>query len=178
MAEGSEEGHTEGCLRMPPLEAHAGERRAAAGRQWLEVPGHGPTLSGMSMHPVTAPPRAPGDGMRLEYRMHLFNPGRVEMHAVQAPTLKFQPGATRPRHAIGFAHEVPQGGMHAHPTEATWACRHVHAALPGAECRRGAAAADAQRQPAPGRREQGAFNLRPAIERRKHGGPGGGAHHR
>ena len=104
--------------------AHASERRAAAGRQWLEVPGHGPTLSGMTVHPVTAPALAPGDGMRLEYRVHLFNPGRVKVHAVLAPTLKFQAGATGLRYAIGFAHEAVQVvDMHADTTEATWARR-------------------------------------------------------
>lgn len=101
------------------------ERRGAAGRQWLEVPGHGPTLSGMTVHPVIAPPLAPDDGMRLEYRLHLFNPGRVKVHAVLAPTLKLQPGAAGLRCAIGFAHEAVQVvDMHADTTEATWA-RHV-----------------------------------------------------
>ncbi len=102
--------------------AHTAARRAAGGRQWLEVPGHGHTLSGMTVLPVTAPPLAPEDGMWLEYRVHLFNPGRVKVHAVLAPTLKFRPGPTGLRYAVAFAHEAPQVvDMHAGATEALWA---------------------------------------------------------
>ena len=103
--------------------AHTDARRASPGRQWLEVPGHGHTLSGMTMLPVTAPPLAPGDGMLLEYRLHLFGTGRVKVHAVLAPTLPFRPGQGL-RYAIAFADEAAQiVDIHAGTSERTWARR-------------------------------------------------------
>jgi hypothetical protein len=77
----------------------------------------------MTLWPVTAPPLGPEDGMWLEYRVQLFNPGRVKVHAVLAPTLRFHPGAGL-RYAIAFGHEAPLVvNMHADTSEATWARR-------------------------------------------------------
>ena len=101
--------------------AHTSARRAAPGRSWLEIPGHGRTLSSLTSLPVTAPPLQVSDGHRLDYRVHLFKPGVVKVHAVLAPTLRFRPGPGL-RYAVAFDDEPPQVvDMHADESEAAWA---------------------------------------------------------
>ncbi len=81
---------------------------APAGRSWSRIPGHGRTLSGMMTRPVMAESLAPGpDGMRLEYRVHLFSSGTAGVDAYLAPTQKFQPGPGL-RYAVSFDDEAPQ----------------------------------------------------------------------
>jgi hypothetical protein len=82
---------------------------APAGREWMVIPNHGRTLSGVTPWPVTtaAGPLDPADGMRLEYRMYLFTKGTVSVEAQLAPTQKFQPGAGF-RYGISFDDETPQ----------------------------------------------------------------------
>jgi hypothetical protein len=90
------------------------------GRAWLNVPDHGRTLSGMTTLPVDAPALAPGDGMRLEYDMHLFSGGNVKVRVTVAPTLKFQPGQGL-RYAVAFDDEAPQVvNLHADTSEKSW----------------------------------------------------------
>jgi hypothetical protein len=79
---------------------------AASARQWLQIPGHGRTLSGMTALPVDAP-AAPQPEMRLEYELQLFSAGEVRVQATLAPTQKFQPGPGL-RYAISFDDEAPQ----------------------------------------------------------------------
>ena len=50
----------------------------------------------MTTLPVDATPATLADGMRLEYDVWLFEPGRVNVQATLAPTLKFQPGRGLP----------------------------------------------------------------------------------
>lgn len=100
--------------------AHTAERSAPAGRHWLEVPGLGRTHSGLTPMPAPAQALTPQDGMVLEYRVHLFAPGPVELHTVLAPTLKFQPG-TGLRYAVALGDEPPQVvNLHADASERTW----------------------------------------------------------
>nr|WP_155712283.1 glycosyl hydrolase 115 family protein [Pseudoduganella dura] len=99
---------------------HYARAVAAPGREWLNVPDHGRTLSGMTTLPVDAPALAPGDGMRLEYDMHLFSTGNVNVQVTVAPTLKFQPGAGL-RYAVAFDDEAPQiVNLHADASEKFW----------------------------------------------------------
>jgi hypothetical protein len=91
----------------------------AEGREWLRIPDHGRTLSGMTALPVDAPadekPR-----MRLEYEMNLFSAGKVEVQATLAPTQKFKPGEGL-RYAISFDDETPQlVNIHADSSEKAW----------------------------------------------------------
>ena len=95
---------------------------APAGREWLVIPGHGRTLSGVAAMPVTAPPIPPaaGVGMRLEYRMHLFSAGEAGVEVHLAPTQKFQPGGGF-RYAISFDDEAPQViNVHADESLGAW----------------------------------------------------------
>ncbi len=99
---------------------HYARAVAAPGREWLNVPGHGRTLSGMTTLPVDAPALAPGDGMRLEYDMHLFSTGNVNVQVTVAPTLKFQPGQGL-RYAVAFDDEAPRiVNLHADASEKFW----------------------------------------------------------
>jgi hypothetical protein len=86
---------------------HYARELAAAGRQWLRVPGLGRTLSGMTTLPVDAAPATLADAMRLEYEVYLFRAGKVKVQATLAPTLKFRPGSGF-RYAISFDDEDPQ----------------------------------------------------------------------
>ncbi|WP_440962819.1 glycosyl hydrolase 115 family protein [Massilia sp. GER05] len=86
---------------------HYSRALAPAGREWLRVPGLGRTLSGMTTLPVDAPALAPADGMRLEYDVYLFEPGKVNVQATLAPTLKFRPGAGF-RYAVSIDDEAPR----------------------------------------------------------------------
>jgi hypothetical protein len=86
---------------------HYSRALAPQGREWLRVPGLGRTLSGMTTLPVDAPALLPSDGMRLEYDVYLFEPGKVDVQATLAPTLKFRPGAGL-RYAVAIDDEAPR----------------------------------------------------------------------
>ena len=92
---------------------HYSRAIAPDGRQWVTVPDHGRTLSGVTAWPVTPWPAGtggatgPADPMRLEYRMFLFTSGTVRVHAYFAPTQKFRPG-TGFRYGMAFDDERPQ----------------------------------------------------------------------
>lgn len=98
---------------------HYARAVAPAKREWLRIPDHGRTLSGMTTLPVDAP----ADGvpkMRLEYSMLLSSAGKVRVQATLAPTQKIQPGAGL-RYAISFDDEAPQiVNLHADLSEKTW----------------------------------------------------------
>jgi len=99
---------------------HYAKANAAAGRSWLRVPDLGRSLSGMTMQPVEAPAATLSDAMSLEYKMHLFDTGKVTVHTVLAPTQKFQPGAGL-RFAVSIDDEAPQVvNMHADESKAYW----------------------------------------------------------
>jgi hypothetical protein len=86
---------------------HYSRAFAPNGREWLRVPGLGRTLSGMTTLPVDAAALTPADGMHLEYDVVLFEPGKVNVQATLAPTLKFRPGAGL-RYAVSIDDEAPQ----------------------------------------------------------------------
>jgi hypothetical protein len=86
---------------------HYSRAFAPNGREWLRVPGLGRTLSGMTTLPVDAPALSPADGMHLEYDVVLFEPGKVNVQATLAPTLKFRPGPGF-RYAVAIDDEAPQ----------------------------------------------------------------------
>lgn len=95
---------------------------APPGRQWMVIPNHGRTLSGVTPWPVTTPaaPLDPDGGMRLEYRMYLFSKGTVAVTAHLAPTQKFQPGSGF-RYAVSFDDEAPQiVNLHADESTPAW----------------------------------------------------------
>ena len=99
---------------------HHARALAPNGREWLRVPGLGRTLSGMTTLPADAAPASLQDGMRLEYDVYLFEPGKVKVQAVLAPTLKFRPGPGL-RYAISIDDEAPQVvDMHADESLKHW----------------------------------------------------------
>ena len=99
---------------------HHARALAPPGREWLRVPGHGLTLSGMTTLPAVAPALTLADGMRLEYEVHLFDAGKVKVQATLAPTLKFRPGAGF-RYAVSFDDEAPRiVDVHADGSEKRW----------------------------------------------------------
>jgi hypothetical protein len=61
--------------------------------RWEIIPDLGRTLSSMSIFPTTAPSVIPPkDSPCLEYKMHLFDSGRVEVETILSPTLNFVSG--------------------------------------------------------------------------------------
>jgi hypothetical protein len=96
---------------------HYSRAVAAGGYDWMRVPDLGRTLSAMTTLPVET---QPVQGMHLEYAMHLFDAGKVTVHAIMAPTQKFQPGAGL-RFALSFDDETPQVvNMHADESKEHW----------------------------------------------------------
>jgi hypothetical protein len=75
---------------------------------WDEIPGLGRTLSAMTIFPVTAasvlPPQA---SPVLEYKMFLFNAGKIEVESILSPSLNFVAGRGL-RFAISFDDQPPQ----------------------------------------------------------------------
>lgn len=76
--------------------------------RWEVIPDYGRTDSAMSVFPVDAASlTAPGHAPYLEYRMYLFDPNKVEVEAILAPSLNFVPGRGL-RYAISFDDQAPQ----------------------------------------------------------------------
>jgi hypothetical protein len=75
------------------MEAEHYTRAVNAGPiRWTRIPEIGRTLSGMTV-PIDAPSQTPGRGApSLEYRMHLFTPGEVEVRAYFSPSLDTRGG--------------------------------------------------------------------------------------
>lgn len=87
---------------------HYSRKVDAASARWEVIPDYGRTASSMTVFPVTAASaRPPLDAPCLEYRMYVFNPGKVEVEAIMAPTLNFVPGRGL-RNAISFDDGAPQ----------------------------------------------------------------------
>ena len=93
---------------------------APSGRAWKTIPGHGRTLSGVTPWPVTEAATLES-GLRLEYALHLFHDGPLEVAVHLAPTQKFQPGPGF-RFAVSFDDQAPQVlNVHADESPAAWA---------------------------------------------------------
>ena len=76
--------------------------------RWETIEDYGRMRSGMSVFPVTASSVTPGtDSPCLEYKMYLFNTGQVEVQAILAPVLNFDPKRDV-RIAVSFDDEGPQ----------------------------------------------------------------------
>lgn len=76
--------------------------------RWERIPDYGRTASAMSVFPVNAPSiPSPQKAPWLEYKMFLFDPGRVEVEAILAPSLNFVPGRGL-RYAVSFDDQPPQ----------------------------------------------------------------------
>jgi hypothetical protein len=89
--------------------------------RWLRIPHLSRTLSAMTLLPVTAKSQSPeGDSPRLEYNMHLFNSGKVEVKVYLSPTQNFL-NTQGLRYAISFDDQAPQiVNIHAMDTVPDW----------------------------------------------------------
>lgn len=75
---------------------------------WQRLPNFGRTHGGVTAFPVTQPAITPGAGTpRLEYDLHTFTSGPVQVEVHLAPSLDFQSGAGL-RYAISIDDEPPQ----------------------------------------------------------------------
>ncbi|MGH7952460.1 MAG: glycosyl hydrolase 115 family protein, partial [Limisphaerales bacterium] len=75
---------------------------------WEKIPNLGRTLSAMTIFPATAASVTPPENSpRLEYKMYLFQPKKVDVEAILSPTLNFVPGRGL-RFAISFDDQPPR----------------------------------------------------------------------
>lgn len=80
----------------------------ANGVRWQVIPQIGRTLSGVAPMPATAPSQAPGPGApHLEYRVHLFSAGEVQVRAYFSPSLDTR-GGQGLRYAVSMDGAPPQ----------------------------------------------------------------------
>jgi len=87
---------------------HYTRRTNSDSARWKKVDDYGRTLSGLTVFPVTeASAVPPASAPCLEYRVYLFNPGKVDVEAILGPTLNFVPGRGL-RYAISFDGQAPQ----------------------------------------------------------------------
>jgi hypothetical protein len=86
---------------------HFSRNISANNMKWELIPGLGRTLSGMKVFPVTAKSQVPGKSSPcLEYGMHLFGSGKVDIYLQLSPTLNyFNDGGTEL--AVSFDNDSP-----------------------------------------------------------------------
>jgi hypothetical protein len=96
----------DGCVSMEA--GHFTRKLDAGANRWIEIPRYGHTVSGMRATGPADVLAVPGkDSPCLEYRMYLFNAGKVDVETIVGPTLNFIPG--RPlRYAVSFDDDPPQ----------------------------------------------------------------------
>lgn len=87
---------------------HFTRKLDSSAARWEEIPDYGRTSSAMSVFPVDAAsvnswPNSPC----LEYRMYLFDPQKVEVEVILAPSLNFVPGRGL-RYGVSFDDQAPQ----------------------------------------------------------------------
>ena len=77
--------------------------------RWINVQDYGRTLSGMrATSPVDYPSAVPGKNAPcLEYRMYLFDSGKVDVEGIFGPTLNFNP-AHGLKYAVAFDNQPPK----------------------------------------------------------------------
>ncbi|HLT92123.1 MAG TPA: glycosyl hydrolase 115 family protein [Woeseiaceae bacterium] len=96
---------------------HFSRTVSGEGMSWEVLPDFGRTLGGVTIAPVTAPTRQPGStSPRLEYDVHLFSTGELDVELHFAPSLDFQ-GGEGLRFALSFDDEPPR--VHRLSTEAS-----------------------------------------------------------
>ena len=97
---------SDGCVSMEA--EHFTKNSDAGANRWIKIPNYGLTLSAMRADgPVDVQATPEKDSPCLEYKMYLFNAGKVGVETTVGPTLNFIPG--RPlRYAVSFDDETPQ----------------------------------------------------------------------
>lgn len=88
--------------------------------RWQRIPGIGRTGSGMTITPVTAQRQNPGSGSPvLEYKMILFDTGRIVVRTYFSPTLNFN--GKELQYAMSLDDESPQiFNLHSGNSNQSW----------------------------------------------------------
>ncbi len=96
----------DGCVSIEA--EHFAKNVDAGANRWIKIPNYGHTLSAMRADGPVDVEATPGkDSPCLEYKMYLFNAGKIGVETTVGPTLNFIPG--RPlRYAVSFDDETPQ----------------------------------------------------------------------
>ncbi|HEV2319773.1 MAG TPA: glycosyl hydrolase 115 family protein, partial [Verrucomicrobiae bacterium] len=88
--------------------AHFTRNVRAHSARWAEIANLGRTLSSMSIFPVRASSvMPPKNSPCLEYKMHLFHSGEMEVETILSPTLNFVSGRGL-RFALSFDDQAPR----------------------------------------------------------------------
>jgi len=96
---------SDGCVSMEA--SHYSRAINKSPVKWQLIPDIGKTGSGMTIMPVTTKRQIPGsDGPRLEFKLLLFDTGRVLVSAYFSPTLNFN--NVELQYGISFDDELPQ----------------------------------------------------------------------
>lgn len=96
---------SDGCVSMEA--SHYSRAFNKSPVKWQLIPDIGKTGSGMTIMPVTTKRQIPGsDGPRLEFKLLLFDTGRVLVSAYFSPTLNFN--NVELQYGISFDDELPQ----------------------------------------------------------------------
>ena len=87
---------------------HFTTKTDAGANRWIKIPNYGHTLSAMRADaPVDAEATPGKDSPCLEYKMYLFDTGKLDVETTVAPTLNFIHGRAL-RYAVSFDDETPQ----------------------------------------------------------------------
>jgi hypothetical protein len=87
---------------------HYARKVDSGSARWEPVEDLGRTLSSMSIFPVDAPSaEPPRNAPCLEFDLHLFTSGEIEVQSILAPSLNFVPGRGL-RYAVSINDEPPQ----------------------------------------------------------------------
>jgi hypothetical protein len=107
-ARGSLDGFVEADGYVSIEAEHYTRKVDSSAARWEKIDDYGRTLSSVSVFPVTAKSVTPPQNSPcLEYKMYLFDPARVTVEAILAPTLNFVPGRGL-RFAMSFDDQPPE----------------------------------------------------------------------
>ena len=102
------EGFVEGEGFVSIEAEHFSANRDAGANRWINIPDYGRTLSAMRANaPVDAQATPGKDSPCLEYKMYLFNSGKIEVDSTVGATLNFIHGRAL-RYAVSFDDEAPR----------------------------------------------------------------------
>ena len=97
---------SDGCVAIEA--EHFTAKSDAGANRWIKIPNYGHTLSAMRADAPADALATPGkDSPCLEYKLHVFSAGKVEVTTTVAPTLNFIHGRAL-RYAVSFDDETPQ----------------------------------------------------------------------
>ncbi len=97
---------SKGCVSIEA--EHFTAKSDAGSNRWIKIPNYGHTLSAMRANAPTDAQATPGkNSPHLEYKMFLFNTGKLDVATTVGPTLNFIHGRAL-RYAVSFDDETPQ----------------------------------------------------------------------